>query len=89
MASWDGILSPLVATTGRHGPDRHFIESVSARAPCRWRPPSTNYSLVARIRARAPTYTMEDFLRAFRFDADTATLLRQAAKQIGFDTSAH
>jgi len=44
---------------------------------------------VARIRARAPTYTMADFLRAFRFDADTATLLRHAAKQIGFDTSAH
>jgi tetratricopeptide (TPR) repeat protein len=44
---------------------------------------------VARIRARAPTYTMEDFLRAFRFDADTTTLLRQAAKQIGFDSSAH
>jgi len=44
---------------------------------------------VARIRARAPTYTMADFLRAFRFDADTATLLRQAAKQIGFDSSAH
>jgi TolB-like protein len=43
---------------------------------------------VARIRARAPAYTMEDFLRAFRFDADTTTLLRQAAKQIGFDTSA-
>jgi hypothetical protein len=44
MATRDGILSPFVATTGRDGPDRHFIESVSARAPCRWRPPSTNDS---------------------------------------------
>jgi tetratricopeptide (TPR) repeat protein len=44
---------------------------------------------VARIRARAPTYTVEDFLRAFRLDVDTARLLRQAAKQIGFDSSAH
>jgi DNA-binding SARP family transcriptional activator len=44
---------------------------------------------VARIRARAPRYTMEDFLRAFRFDADTTKLLRRAAKQIGFDASAH
>jgi TolB-like protein len=43
---------------------------------------------VARIRERVPTYTVEDFLRAFRFDANTTKLLRQAAKQIGFDSSA-
>jgi DNA-binding SARP family transcriptional activator/TolB-like protein len=40
---------------------------------------------VARIRDRAPGYCIEDFLRAFRFDADTTRQLRKAAAQIGFD----
>jgi TolB-like protein len=39
----------------------------------------------ARIRERAPGYTVEDFLRAFRFDADTTRRFRQAAEPIGFD----
>jgi tetratricopeptide (TPR) repeat protein len=41
----------------------------------------------ARIRERAPGYTVEDFLRAFRFDADTTRRLREAAEQIGFDSA--
>jgi DNA-binding SARP family transcriptional activator/TolB-like protein len=40
----------------------------------------------ARIRERAPAYTVGDFLRAFRFDADTTRRLRKAAQQIGFDS---
>jgi DNA-binding SARP family transcriptional activator/TolB-like protein len=39
----------------------------------------------ARARERVPTYSVEDFLRAFRFDAETTSLLRRAAAQIGFD----
>jgi TolB-like protein len=39
----------------------------------------------AKIHERAPGYGVDDFLRAFRFDADTASLLRRAAKKIGFD----
>jgi DNA-binding SARP family transcriptional activator len=39
---------------------------------------------VARIRERLPGYGVEDFLRAFRFDADTTRLIRGAAKKIGF-----
>jgi DNA-binding SARP family transcriptional activator len=39
----------------------------------------------ARIRERAPSYRVEDFLRAFRFDPDTTSLLRRSARQIGFD----
>jgi DNA-binding SARP family transcriptional activator/TolB-like protein len=41
---------------------------------------------IAKIQARVPGYGVEDLLRAFRFDADTAALLRQAAKTIGFDS---
>jgi DNA-binding SARP family transcriptional activator len=43
---------------------------------------------VALIRERAPAYTVEDFLRAFRFDVDTTKLFRHAAKQIGLDSAA-
>jgi tetratricopeptide (TPR) repeat protein len=41
--------------------------------------------LVARIRARTPAYSVEDFLRAFRFDSETDELFRHPARQIGFD----
>lgn len=40
---------------------------------------------VGRLRERTPGYTIDDFLRAFRFDAETTRTLRRAAKQIGFD----
>jgi DNA-binding SARP family transcriptional activator len=39
---------------------------------------------VARIRDRVPGYTVEDFLRAFRFDRDTEKLYRRTARQIDF-----
>ena len=42
-------------------------------------------AFVARIRTNLPSYTIEDFLRAFRFDADAVALIRQGAKEIGFD----
>jgi hypothetical protein len=41
--------------------------------------------LLARLRGVEPGYDVEDFLRAFRFDRDTESLFRQAARQIGFD----
>jgi tetratricopeptide (TPR) repeat protein len=40
--------------------------------------------LAARIRERNPTYDVEHFLRAFRFDRDTEQLLRRSARSIGF-----
>jgi DNA-binding SARP family transcriptional activator/TolB-like protein len=42
-------------------------------------------AFVARIRCRLPTYSVEDFLRAFRFAPDTEKLFRRSARQIGFD----
>jgi DNA-binding SARP family transcriptional activator/TolB-like protein len=40
----------------------------------------------ARIRERAPGYSVDDFLRAFRFDADTTRRLRKAAEQVDLDS---
>src|SRR5262249_27610967 len=39
---------------------------------------------VARLRERAPGYTVEDFLRAFRFPSDITKLLRSHASEIDF-----
>jgi hypothetical protein len=41
-------------------------------------------AFVARIRQKLPTYSVEDFLRAFRFDPDGEKIVRAAAKQGGF-----
>ncbi len=39
----------------------------------------------ARIRDRQASYSVDDFLRAFRFESATEKLFRQSARQIGFD----
>ena len=36
-------------------------------------------------RERLPSYDLEHFLRAFRFDRETEKLLRRCARAIGFD----
>ncbi|HEY5949702.1 MAG TPA: hypothetical protein VIV40_29610 [Kofleriaceae bacterium] len=41
-------------------------------------------ALVGRIRERVPAYTIENFLRAFRFDGDVEQLFRHTARQIDF-----
>jgi hypothetical protein len=43
-------------------------------------------ALVARIRERLPSYSVESFLHAFRFDHETEKLLRRSARTIGFDS---
>jgi DNA-binding SARP family transcriptional activator len=40
---------------------------------------------IGRIRERVPAYSVEDFLRAFRFPKDTEAELRRCAKRIGFE----
>jgi DNA-binding SARP family transcriptional activator len=40
---------------------------------------------VARIHQRSPGYAVADFLRAFRFDRETARMFRRGARKIGFD----
>jgi DNA-binding SARP family transcriptional activator/Tfp pilus assembly protein PilF len=41
--------------------------------------------VAARIRERLPGYGTDDFLRAYRFDAETQRVLRGALRQIGFE----
>ncbi len=41
--------------------------------------------MVGRIRTKLPSYTVEDFVRAFRFTSDAEKIIRDGAKQIGFD----
>ena len=43
--------------------------------------------VAARIRERLPGYGVDDFLRAYRFDVDTQSVLRGALRQIGFDAT--
>lgn len=41
-------------------------------------------AFIARVRARLPGYSVDDFLRAFRFEPDGEKLVRHAARRIGF-----
>jgi DNA-binding SARP family transcriptional activator len=43
-------------------------------------------AFVARIRRQRPDYSVDDFLRAFRFDPDTARLFRRSARSFDFGT---
>ena len=47
--------------------------------------PSEARAFVARIRERTPSYSVADFMRAFRFDRDAERVLRGAARQLGID----
>jgi hypothetical protein len=40
----------------------------------------------ARIRAMSPSYGIDDFFTAFRFEKDAQALFRSAARQIGLGT---
>lgn len=42
-------------------------------------------AVVARIKSRSPGYSIEEFLRAFRFAKDGEKLLRQGAKAVGLE----
>ncbi len=42
-------------------------------------------TFASRIKSRLSSYTVNDFLRAFRFPAETESLLRKGAAQIDFD----
>jgi hypothetical protein len=43
--------------------------------------------IAARIRERLPGYGTDDFIRAYRFEADAQRVLRGALRQIGFDAA--
>lgn len=41
--------------------------------------------VVARLRTKVPRYSIEDLVRAFRFDAEAEAILRKGAKRLGLD----
>jgi TolB-like protein/DNA-binding SARP family transcriptional activator len=73
-----------VKATGRPNAHVHIL-AIAAEALVLGNRRDEARKFAARIRERAPGYTVDDFLRAFRFDADTTRRLRQAAERIGLD----
>jgi DNA-binding SARP family transcriptional activator/TolB-like protein/Tfp pilus assembly protein PilF len=76
-----------VKATGRPNAHAHILAiAAQCLALCNRREEAQKF--VARIRQRLPSYSVEDFLRAFRFAPDTEKLFRRNARQLGFDSSA-
>jgi DNA-binding SARP family transcriptional activator/TolB-like protein len=76
-----------VKATGRPNAHAHIL-AIAAQCLALTNRPDEARKFVARIRQRVPNYSLEDFLRAFRFDRPTTQLFRRNARQIGFETSA-
>jgi tetratricopeptide (TPR) repeat protein len=72
-----------VKATGRPNAHTHILAIAAASLVLAGRRDEAR-AFVARIRERVPSYDMESFLRAFRFERDTQQLFRRAARQIGF-----
>ena len=73
-----------VKAVGRPNAHAHIV-AIAASALALTNRPDEARKLVARIRERLPSYDVESFLRAFRFDRETEKLLRNGARTIGFD----
>jgi len=76
-----------VKATGRPNAHAHIL-AIAAECLALTNRRDDAHKFVARIRARVPSYGVEDFLRAFRFTPDTERLFRQGARRIGFDSGA-
>jgi DNA-binding SARP family transcriptional activator len=72
-----------VKATARPNAHAHILAIAASCLSLAHREPEGR-RFVARIRERLPAYTIEDFLRAFRFDADVARLFRRSARAIAF-----
>jgi len=75
-----------VKATGRPNAHAHIL-AIAAQCLALTNRPDEARKFVAQIRQRVPTYSLEDFLRAFRFDRPTTQLFRRNARHIGFETS--
>jgi len=75
-----------VRATGRPNAHAHIL-AIAAECLALAERRDEARTFVARVRERVPAYGVEEFLRAFRFDPDTAELFRRVARQIGFDGS--
>ena len=74
-----------VKATGRPNAHTHIL-AIAAECLALANRRDEAKGFVARIRDRMPSYSVDDFLRAFRFARDTEQLFRRGAKLIGFDS---
>jgi DNA-binding SARP family transcriptional activator len=72
-----------VKATGRPNAHAHIL-AIAAECMALLNRRDEARKLVARIRERLPTYDVEHFLRAFRFDSETEHLFRSSAHRIDF-----
>jgi DNA-binding SARP family transcriptional activator/TolB-like protein len=73
-----------VRATARPNAHGHILAIAAECLALAGRPDEAR-SFVARLRERQPGYTVEEFLRAFRFAPDTEKLFLKGARAIGFD----
>jgi tetratricopeptide (TPR) repeat protein len=74
-----------VKATGRPNAHAHIL-AIAAESLAMADRRDEARTFVARIRGRLPAYSVEDFLRAFRFGRETEQLFRQSARLIRFDS---
>jgi DNA-binding SARP family transcriptional activator len=72
-----------VKATGRPNAHAHIL-AIAAQCMALANRRDEGRRFVARIRERIPGYDVEQFLRAFRFDAETERRFRSSARQIDF-----
>lgn len=84
LGELDEAVDWALKAIGRPNAHAHIVAIAASTLALTDRHPEAR-ALVARIRERIPTYDIESFLRAFRFDSDTEKLLRKSARTIGFD----
>jgi tetratricopeptide (TPR) repeat protein len=75
-----------VKATGRPNAHAHIL-AIAAECLALTNRRDEGRAFVARIRERTPGYDVDQFLRAFRFDADTQQLFRSSARLIGLDAT--
>ncbi|MEO8183941.1 MAG: transcriptional regulator, partial [Deltaproteobacteria bacterium] len=83
LGEYDEAAAWSVRAAGRPNAHAHIL-AIAAECLALAQRRDEARAFVARIRARAPAYGAEDFLRAFRFGLDTEQLFRRVARQIDF-----
>jgi TolB-like protein/DNA-binding SARP family transcriptional activator len=82
LGELDEAVEWALKATGRPNAHAHIV-AIAASTLALTNRPAEAQKLVARIRERLPSYDVDSFLRAFRFDRDTEDLLRHSARTSG------
>jgi tetratricopeptide (TPR) repeat protein len=85
LGEFDEAAAWAVRATGRPNAHTHIL-AIAAECLVLADRADEARQFVARIRSRAPSYALADFLGAFRFDRETERVFRHGARQIGFDS---